>query len=138
MGVSEKYGFGFSLADADSPAVRFYVDDHWQRYGYPPDVKPASEYWIGVCRDDHVWAVFGAKSLSGSVVEIPDFFIHRSRWGVLAGYAALEQIKSLADQTGVSVVTVTPMWNTRQQKAQEKAFGVEATDKVYWYRPENK
>jgi hypothetical protein len=136
MSVGEKYGFTLQQALPDSAAVELYTKDHMLTFGYPLDTKPASDLWFGICKDDRVWGVFGVKKTGEKTIEFPDFYTHRSRWGILAAYAALEIIKGFADQTGMEVVTVTPTWNKRQLRAMERVFGVSGpTHLVYRYTP---
>ena len=134
--IGERYGFVIQQAAPDSAAVAQYVHDHLAFYGYPPDTKPASTVWLGITRDGRVWGVVGLKPLSDSVVEVPDFYLHRSRWGVLAGYAGLEYLRAYADATGIEIVTATPVWNTKQIRATQRVFGVhEPTHYIYKYIP---
>jgi len=136
MSTKEKYGFQIAPAAADSESVRYYIKDHLEYFGYPPDVVPTSVMWLGIVREEKVWGVFGIKPLGDKVVEIPDFYLHRSKWGILAGYAALEIIKELADQLQIEILTATPVWNKPQQRAQERIFGVDGpTHLMYRYRP---
>ena len=117
MSLAEKYGFVLFQAEADSPAVRYFIEDHLSFYGYPADVQPSSTTWYGVCREGNVYGVVGVRPLSEKTVEVPDFFFQRSRWGILAGYAALELIKELAIALKIEVITATPVWNKRMMKA---------------------
>jgi hypothetical protein len=137
MTTGEKYGFVIAQAAPDSDAVRYYVHDHLAFYGYPLDVQPASSVWLGICRERQVWCVIGLKPVSERCIEVPDFYLHRSRWGVLAGYAALEYLRDYARENKIEVVTATPIWNTKQIKTFKKVFGVtEPTHYVFRYRPE--
>jgi len=116
--------------------VKFYVKDHLEHFNYPADVVPSSSMWLGIVREDKVWGVFGIKPLGDKCVEIPDFYLHRSKWGILAGYAALEIIKELSEKLQIEVITATPLWNKAQQRAQERIFGVSGpTHLVYKYKP---
>ena len=134
--IGEKYGFAIVGADPNSEGVRHYVHDHLAFYGYPLDIKPSSTVWLGITRDGRVWGVMGLKPLSDSLVEIPDFYLHRSRWGILAGYAGLEYLRGYADSTGIELVTATPVWNTKQIGATKRVFGVEEpTHLVFKYIP---
>lgn len=108
-----------------------------EHFNYPPDVVPSSVLWVAICRDEKIWGVVGIKPLGDKSIEVPDFYLHRSRWGILGGYAALEALKDYSTATGTEVITVTPVWNTPQMKAQEKVFGVQGpSHHVYRFRPQ--
>ena len=137
--TKNKYGFTVQQTAADSAAVELYCADHLAHYNYPADIKPASTLWFGICRTGQVWGVVGVKPVNESSIEVPDFYFHRSRWGTLAAYAALEYLKEFADTTGMEVITATPTWNTKQARALERVFSVDGpTHFIYKYKPETK
>lgn len=136
MSIKEKYGFEIAPAQAESAAVQYYIKDHLEHFNYPPGIIPSSVMWIAIIRQEQIWGVFGIKPLSEKAVEIPDFYLHRSKWGRLAGYAALEIIRDLSIELKIEVITATPVWNKPQQRAQERIFGVSGpTHLIYKYRP---
>lgn len=136
MSITEKYGFTVQPTAPDSDAVKFYTLDHLAHFGYPLDIQPSSTMWLGVSKGTDVWSVIGLKPLAENTVEVPDFYIHRSRWGILAAYAGLETIKEYSEKLNVEVITATPKWNTPQMRAMERVFGVDGpTHFIYRFRP---
>lgn len=139
MTTGEKYGFEVQPAGADSDAVKHYCADHLAFYGYPVNITPSSTLWFGICRAGQVWGVVGVVPVNEKFLRFDDFYFHRSRWGTLAAYAALEAIRGFADATGVQVVTYTPAWNTKMHRAMERVFSVDGPkDLGYSYTPPEK
>lgn len=139
MGVREKYGFDIRFTEGSSDAVRQYCQEHLKRHGYPLDIQPASEQWLAICRNNKVYGVLGFKILDPKTVEIPDFYIHQSRWGILAAYAGIEYAKDFAHLVGIELVTATPVWNTKMIEAYKKVFKVEGpTHYIFRYTPPEK
>lgn len=135
------YGFRFVEAPAHSEAVRAYFLKNLVDNGYPLSTEPSAEHWIAMVKADkegteRVYGVFGWRMAAKGVVEISDYYLHESRFGVLAGYAAMEYIKKASDETGTSVMTVTPVQNSAVSQAYKKFFGVTMpTAVVYRYDP---
>lgn len=141
MSVKDKHNFEVQPLTPESDVVKYYVTDHLAHYGYPPDTELASQLWFGITRKSRVWGVVGIKPLADKIIEVPDFLFHRSRWGYLAAYAALEIIRDMSKDLQLEIITATPVWNTKQMKAQERVFGVSGpTHHVYRFKPweENK
>ena len=136
MSIMEKYGFEIRTAAPDSEAVQLYTKQHLKAFGYPEDVVPSSQSWFAICRGETVWGVVGATVVSEKSVDIPDFYTHPSRWGILGAYAALEYIRDFARAAQVEVLTATPVWNGRMIRAMEKVFNVKGpTHVIMRYRP---
>lgn len=139
MTYAQKYGFRFAPAPPDSPVVRAYVAKHLMDNGYPLDVTPAATRWAAVIRSDgeveRVYGVFGWRAHPRSI-EVTDFYLYPDRWGVLAGYAAIERIKADADRECVELLTATPAGNKQMIAAYKRIFGVpEPALVVYRYVP---
>jgi hypothetical protein len=139
MGAKEKYGFDIRFADKNSEAVKLYCLEHLKKHGYPLDLVPSSEYWLATCRENKVYAVVGFRIIDPKTVDVPDFYIHESRWGILAAYATIEYIREFADSAGIDLLTSTPVWNTKMIDAYKKTFGVtEPTHYIFRYSPKGK
>lgn len=135
MSVIKRFGFTFMDVPADSSVVRMYVIKHLVDTGYPLDIKPAAENWIGVVREGRVVGVFGFRK-HDKTIEITDFYVYPSRWGWLAAYAAMEYIKGWSDSMGIPMVTATPTNNGRMIRAFTKVFGKrDPVLVVYRYEP---
>lgn len=136
----KNHGFKFIEAPADSPVVAAYFLKNLVDNGLPLDTHSSAEHWIAMVKPDaegtdRVYGVFGWRQVE-KVVEISDYYLHESRFGVLAGYAAMEYIKRASDETGTSIVTVTPITNSSVSQAYKKFFGVTMpTALVYRYDP---
>jgi hypothetical protein len=134
--VRAEHGFEIQFAAPDSEAVVFYTQDHLRRHGYPLDIVPASEQWLGIVRAGQVWGVVGLKAAGPKALEIPDLYTHQSRWGILGAYAALEYLRDFARLQNIEVLTATPVWNTSMIKAMCRVFEVPGpTHVIMRYRP---
>jgi hypothetical protein len=135
--TAARYGFRLvGPAPTTDPIVTAYYKTHLKDFGYPEDIVPIADFWMGIQRKDTIEGVFGCKRISEKILEIPDFYISKSRWGILAAYAALEFLRSWSDETGVQVLTGTPVLNTKMQKAMERCFGVKGPVLVVYRYPE--
>lgn len=131
MTLRAKHGFSFAATCANDPVVQAFLKAHIVEHGYPADTEPTSHYWVRIVKGDHAYGVFGWKRIPIGV-EIPDFYLENSRFGVLAGYAALEKIKDEADARGYAVVTATPYKNERMMSAYQRVFAVNEPRLLVW------
>jgi hypothetical protein len=135
MTVADKYGFTFHSLPRSSSIVERFLAEHLRSHNYPADLQPSSESWMGVSFGPTFYCVFGWRRLPRAI-DIPDFYTSPGRWGIMAGYAAMERIKADADEQRLCVVTVTPYRNTRMVDAYKHVFDVkDPSHVVFMYDP---
>lgn len=110
----------------DNPLVKAFALSYFRAVGYPEDTKPSSQHWFAVAERDQseVQVVFGWRVLKElEAISFDDFYARSTRRGVLASYAALERIRLDADRSGNTILTATPVWNTKMLKGMRRFFG---------------
>jgi len=133
MTLAEKYGFRAILLPGDGPIVRLFFARHLKELGYPENTQPQGQVWIGIARGDQVYCVFGVAQEPNGKFNVSDFYTWPGRWGKLAAYVAIEEIKLTADARKLSLVVMSRIENEPMNRAIERTFGDIATHLVYQY-----
>jgi negative regulator of genetic competence, sporulation and motility len=133
MTLCDKYGFKPVVLAPDSPIVKLFFTRHLEELDYPRDIVPQGQLWIGIVKDEQVFAIFGSVMEPNGRLNVSDFYAWPGRWGKLAAYAAIEEIKIYVDNNHIPLTCMSRWDNEPMNRAIERAFGKVASHVVYRY-----
>jgi hypothetical protein len=133
MTLCQKYGFKPVVLSPDSPIVKLFFTRHLEELDYPRDINPQGQLWIGMTKDEQVFAIFGCTMEPNGRLNVSDFYSWPGRWGKIAAYAAIEEIKIYVDNNRIPLTCMSRWDNEPMNRAIERTFGKVASHVVFRY-----